>query len=945
MRIYENPTATSENRLPPRSYYIPGGVSEYLLLNGEWDFAFFNADVDVPARIEHWDRITVPSCWQILGYENPNYTNINYPFPVDMPFVPDDNPCGVYQREFTLERKWGRVYYVFEGVSSCAFLVINGQYVGFTQGSHLQAEFDITDFAREGTNTVRVYVLKWCCGSYLEDQDYFRFNGIFRDTYILQRPEGHIGDISMIPNAKSIQIDLAGYAQVRVFANDQLLYDGEFTDHFQFVPENPVLWNAEKPFLYTVELHRLGEVIHLQASLREISISEQCELLVNGTPVKLHGINRHDSSKERGWCQTDEELRRDLLLMKQLNINCVRTAHYPPTPKFMELCDELGFYVILETDIETHGFLRREANVAYRYDMEPGQWPANHPDWCAEFQERMERALEYHKNFASAIMWSVGNESGYGENHTKVLQWLRKRDPSRLAHYEGASREGDNDTPDIHSRMYLSLEKLSVLAENPELRKPIFLCEYAHAMGNGPGDVYAYNELFDRYPNLIGGCIWEWSDHVVTRNGVQKYGGDFPGEQVHSGNFCCDGLVFADRSFKSGTLEAKAAYQPIETRLEGDQLYVRNRLDFTDLEEYTLIIETECDGKILLEHRMKLAVAPKQWVQIPLPQLPQKCRFGAHIHCRLEKDGYEFAQTEHPIAYEKIAPEVLREPLMLTEDEWNIYAQGENFCYTFSKHYGTFISLIVNRCEQIAAPVKLSCFRSPTDNDRKVRTFWVDDNEWEGENFNRTFTKIYNVRWEGNVISVEGSLAGVSRLPALRYTMEITFLQDGAVGVSLHCNVRDSVFWLPRLGFEWMLPGENSAFTYYGKGPGENYSDMCHCARMGMFTSNAQQEYVPYVRPQEHGNHMSVRYLAIGDLEFKGCDDFACCVSQYGAHDLFAATHTDELTSDGNIHMRLDYRVSGLGSNSCGPVLDPVHRIEEKDIHFAFRFAPRRRMD
>ena len=372
MRIYEDPRKTSENRLPARSWYIPGGVSETIDLNGLWRFKYYPEDQLAEGEITDWDTIPVPSCWQLQGYENPNYTNVNYPYPVDMPYVPDANPCGVYERDFDLQSPWGRVYYVLEGVSSCAFVTVNGRYVGFTQGSRLRAEFDVTDFVRAGQNTLRVYVLKWCCGSYLEDQDAFRYNGIFRDTYLLQRPEGHIWDVEMIPDAKAIHVKLAGGAHARVLDGDRLLFETDFEKEFTYAPENPVLWNAEKPHLYTVELARAGETVTLKTGLREVSISDQYELLINGAPVKLRGVNHHDTSKYRGWCQTVEELRRDLELMKSLNINCVRTSHYPPHPAFVSLCDELGLYVVLETDIETHGFTHRRSEPAPGYDHAPG---------------------------------------------------------------------------------------------------------------------------------------------------------------------------------------------------------------------------------------------------------------------------------------------------------------------------------------------------------------------------------------------------------------------------------------------------------------------------------------------------------------------------------------------------------------------------------------------
>ena len=442
MRIYENPQVTSENRLAPRSYYIPGGISEYQLLNGTWKFAYFERDIDVPQVIEKWDETPVPSCWQIEGYENPNYTNINFPYPCDLPYVPDDNPCGVYEREFEITKKWGCVYFVFEGVSSCAFLYINDTYIGFTQGSHLQAEFDITDAVVEGKNTVRVKVLKWCCGSYLEDQDFFRFNGIFRDCYILQRPQGHIVDVDMIPDDKQIAVKFDGSAKVCIKAGDEILVQSEAENEFVYTPEHPVLWNAEKPFLYTVVLEREGETIELKAGLRKIEISDAYELLINGVSVKLHGVNHHDTSKYRGWCQSNDELRADLELMKELNINCVRTSHYPPTPAFVQMCDELGFYVVMETDIESHGFVRRQANVAYNYDVQSNAWPCTNREWKKEHVERMMRMVELYKNHASIIMWSTGNESGHGSNHVEMIRWTKKRDNTRLIQCEDASRKG-----------------------------------------------------------------------------------------------------------------------------------------------------------------------------------------------------------------------------------------------------------------------------------------------------------------------------------------------------------------------------------------------------------------------------------------------------------------------------------------------------------------------
>ncbi|MCD7755055.1 MAG: DUF4981 domain-containing protein [Firmicutes bacterium] len=939
MRQYENPQVTSENRCPPRSAYIPGGVSEYHLLNGTWRFAYFTRDVDVPSQILAWDAIPVPACWQLHGYENPNYSNINYPYPCDPPYVPDDNPCGIYEREFTLAEKWGKVYFVLEGVSSCAYLYVNGQYVGFTQGSHLQSEFDITDFVCPGENTIRVKVLKWCCGSYLEDQDFFRYNGIFRDCYILQRPFGHITDVDMIPTDNEIRITLAGHAGVRILDGEQVLYQGEMTDSFAYAPDAPILWNAEKPHLYTVELERNGEILTLKAGLRSIAISEQYALLVNGVPVKLHGVNHHDTSAHRGWCQSDEELRADLLLMKALNINCIRTSHYPPTPRFLEMCDELGFYVICETDIETHGFVRRLPNAAYHYDVETNAWPCTKAEWKHEFVERMIRMVEMHKNHPSILIWSTGNESGHGCNHLDMIRWTKHRDPTRLLHAEDASRKGQIHNADLYSMMYPSLSDVEGYALTDDINMPVFLCEYSHAMGNGPGDVYYYNELFDRYPKLIGGCIWEWADHVVTENGVQKYGGDFPGELTNDGNFCCDGLVFADRTLKAGSLEAKAAYQPIRTQLEGNTLTVYNRLDFTNLEEYRFDWWVESDGVGGTLHSMSLCAQPHTAVTVPIDYTQTACRYGAHLNVRLYKDGREVASAQHKLPCSILEPE--RAPsASLTEDEWNIYAQGDGFRYTFSKHYGAFVSMVVDGKEQLAGKIELSACRAPTDNDRNIRIHWLQMDEWQGENLDKSFTKVYDCAVSDDAICLTGSLAGISRLPVIRFRQNIRVSGDGTVAFTIHGDVREDAVWLPRFGMEWTLPGESSRFTYYGCGPAESYRDMCHAGYVGIHESDAAGEYVRYVRPQEHGNHTAVKMLRIGELEFLADPEMEINVSRYSCGVLLAAEHTDELHPDGNTHLRIDYKVSGIGSNSCGPVLERPYRLEEKQIDFRFRVRP-----
>ena len=940
MRIYENPAKTSENRLPQRAYYLPEGRSEVQSLNGRWRFAYFADEADAPEHISEWSTIPVPSCWQTEGFAAPNYSNVNYPYPFDPPYVPDENPCGVYERDFTLEALWGRAYFVLEGVSSCAFVSVNGRPVGFTQGSHLQAEFDITDYVNQGANTIRVKVLKWCCGSYLEDQDFFRMNGIFRDCYLLQRPEGHLRDVELRTQGSRIYVKTDAEAEISVFDALGSFLGAATGKEAVFEIACPIYWNAERPFLYTVVLEREGEIVRQRIGLRDITISGRQELCINGTAIKLHGVNHHDTHPKNGWCLTAAELREELLQMKRLNINCIRTSHYPPSPVLLELCDELGFYVVLETDLETHGITSRTGSAPGGYDCENQAWLCNDPAWRGEFLERMQRAVERDKNHCSIVFWSTGNESGYGENHAAMLRWLKSRNDGRLRHCEDASRKGDCSEVDVASYMYMSIPELINKAEDPALNRPIFLCEYSHAMGNGPGDVWDYNAAFDRYPNLIGGCVWEWADHTVVMDGVQKYGGDFAGELTNDGNFCCDGMVFSDRSCKAGSLEVKAAYQPIRTQYADGVLKVTNRFDFTDLSEREFLYAVEVDGKSIAQESACLALAPHGTAELPIRFDMPAFQYGLFLTCRLLRCGEKIALTQHSLA-SCSAPEPLRGGAVREETEREFIFSGAGFRYVFSKRLGAFTSLCISGAEQLAAPVRLTAWRAPTDNDRNIRLRWGSYNTWQGECLDRQFSKVYSCCGTKDGVRVEGALAGVSRMPFLHYMLEIRVDAAGRISVQLDGDVREeNMVYLPRLGFELTLPQEDMPFRYFGCGPKESYCDMRHAGSVNFYESSAGREYVPYVRPQEHGNHTDVRLLEIGAMRFEAQAPFECCVSAYSTQALDRAAHTDELVSDGKTHLRVDYRVSGLGSNSCGPELAAPYRLEEKKITFGFTLSP-----
>ncbi len=951
MRYYESYEKFSENREPQRAYYIPydsldkalkgdkSASKYYKLLNGSWKFKFFKRDIDVPETITGWDTVPVPSCWQNLDYEKPGYTNIMYPHPVDAPYVPDDNPCGVYERQFTIDSAWAKreTYIVFEGVSSCLTLYVNGEYVGFSQGSHLQAEFDISKYVKEGTNTVTAKVHKWCVGSYLEDQDFFRMSGIFRDVYLLSREEGHIKDVSVKADTKSITADAADYE----------IYNGtEKVDSL----DNPILWNAENPHLYTVVVKGKTEFIPIKVGMREINVSDKYELLVNGVSVLLKGVNHHDTHPTKGFCLSEDDIRKDLETMKFLNINTIRTSHYPPTPEFLNMCDEMGFYVVDETDIETHGYQKR-TTLGGGFDVENPEWPCTNPDFKAMFLERMERMMERDKNHPSIIMWSTGNESGYGENHKEMIRWGKARDNTRLYHCEDASRKGsgakgepcDYELIDVKSHMYWSVEDIAKYGENPENSMPLFLCEYSHAMGNGPGDVADCMEMFKKYPALIGGCIWEWADHVFIEDGVQKYGGDF-GELTHDGNFCADGLVFSDRSLKAGSLHAKYAYQPISCTYAEGKLTVKNEYDFTNLKEHTLVLTLEVDGEVKDVKALNLDLEPKcEEVVEANFEAPKFCRFGAYIGVSLlAKDGTEVAMCQFELQSKRAQNIISEKATDIREDAEKIYISGNGFDYIFSKHYGALESMVRDNKELLAKRTEVSVFRAPTDNDRKVKHKWAyidgaTDAAWAGENLDRAFTKVYDCEVKDNVITVEASLAGVARTPIMKYRVTYEFFADGEIKVSFDGEVREFTSYLPRVGFEFTLIKPNDTFSYYGMGPGETYCDMNAHGKMGLYTSSAEAEYVNYVAPQEHGNHFNTRYLGMDcGISFVTDSAFEVNVSEYTTDTIFKAAHPNELIKNGYTNVRIDYKVSGIGSNSCGPELIEKYRVNDKKINYSF---------
>ena len=946
MRFYENPQKTSENREKPRAYYIPGGVSEYMLLNGEWKFAYFeNSDLATEASAK-WDKITVPSCWQLKGYDEPNYTNINFPFPCDPPYVPNVNPMGIYKREFEITDTGMEYYVVFEGISSCGELYINGKYVGFTQGSHLQSEFDITPFVKKGENEIIVKVYKWCVGSYIEDQDMFRLNGIFRDVYILKRPADHVRDFTIRSEGNdTIIVRTDRWADIRLFDGELLIGEAHSRYH-EFKIKEPKLWNAEKPYLYTVEIEYKGEIIRQRVGIREIGISHKNEITVNGRPITIKGVNHHDVHPTNGWCLTDKEIYDDILKIKEINANAIRTSHYPPSPKFLEYCDEIGMYVILEADNEAHGFIYRNPTDKYVYDMEENEWPATDPKWLKEHVSRAERTFARDKNHPSVIMWSVGNECGYGPNIEAMAEFFRLNDPSRLVHSESASLLGkDSDNLSVYSRMYPSLEELASWANDDKYNKPIFLCEYCLSQGNGAGDIWEYVNLFLKHPKLVGGCIWQWADHGLDKNGSVTYGGDYPSELVHSGAFCCNGIVFNDRSYKASSYELKAAYLPIRFKYEDGEITVTNYFDFTSLKEYGLKYTIRVDDVTVEEKTVNLSIPPRRSLRYKPKKAPTMCSYGANIDLTLiSPEGKELGTLSQKIPAKVYKPLITDTPLGekdIDNRDFLVYIKGRGFEYRFNKTLGNFDSIKVKGKEILYSPVKIGAYRPLMENDLVMAECYTAKTEARGANINHTFNNVRKVTVKDNQIITEGVLAGVSRKPYLTYVLKHSFFKSGRVKTDISVSVKENTPWLLRFGFEFPLIKDIKTFEYFGLGPHENLPDICHHVREDRFKSNVKNEYVKYVVPQDHGNHMGVKYAELGkELRFDADSSFVLNVSQYSIDQIDKAKHQNELTAPFATHVRVDYKVSGTGSSSCGPWVRECNRITEKDFKFSFDMSP-----
>lgn len=985
MRYHENLHTLHVGTEPVRAYYIPAAPGEqvaereassrFLLLNGNWKFRYYASYEDVEEQDilcfceADMPEIPVPSCWQNHGYDMHQYTNIRYPIPFDPPYVPAMNPCGLYHRVFRYKKQEGmRQYLNFEGVDSCFYLWVNGQFAGYSQVSHCTSEFDITDKLTDGENEIAVLVLKWCDGTYLEDQDKFRMSGIFRDVYILERPQNHIRDffVHTCPGEKEavieIELEPAGEPErvcVSLFAPDGKKLDekelknlGEKT-RVGFTVENPVLWNAENPVLYRLVLETENEVICQKTGIRAIEVRNRIVFL-NGQRIKFRGVNRHDSDPYTGYTISREQAVRDLRLMKEHNINAIRTSHYPDAPWFLELCSEYGFYVIGEADIECHGVTERNSE----YYVEEFGRLSQDEEFKEAMLDRVMRLVVRDKNAAGIVMWSLGNESGYGENLEEAGRWVKSYDSSRLLHYEGSVYESHghhNDTSmlDVYSNMYPTRQRILDYFEKEKHSKPYMMCEYIHAMGNGPGDIEDYFALIDRYDEIAGGFVWEWCDHGIYlgdgKDGRPKfgYGGD-SGEVLHDGNFCMDGLVYPDRTPHTGLKEYKNVIRPVRMECadwNGGSFTLRNMLDFTNLKDIMKLRYTFFSGgKPIAEGMIPgecLDIAPHGTGEIQIEDRQGISGPFTILFEMIQSKDNGLVAENHVLGFQQFgeddylpdtkegAETAAGLPLHLQRAGRSIEIAGEHFKYLYDCVLGTFVRMTAYGREMLMRPMEYNVWRAPTDNDCYIKV------KWQEAGYDRARARVYETETakteEG--VRIESRLALVADAldPVIRLKVVWEIDGTGRVSSRIQGEQADKLPFLPRFGIRLFVPKQMQTVRYFGLGPCESYVDKRQASYLALFDTTVRELHEDYIRPQENGSHWGCRYLKVTDgscgLEVYGREKFSFHASNYTQEELTGKKHNYELEEGDFVEVCLDYGQSGIGSNSCGPELDGQYQL------------------
>ena len=1013
-RHYEDLKIMHENTMPKRAYYIPSSKEMGFLvtdrnksdrisfLNGIWKFKYYNSIYDAQEEFclsdyqtDEFEDVEVPGVWQNYGYDQNQYTNVRYLIPLDPPFVPQENPCGEYICEFEYEKNADapKAYLNFEGVDSCFYVWLNGKYVGYSQVSHATSEFDITDKLVNGKNRLAVLVLKWCDGTYLEDQDKFRMSGIFRDVYILKRPEAFLFDYfttTEIEEEKAAIKIRANYINDYVKTNVKVLdqnqnvvsvgwFDkNELDEEYEYLCkmeiDHPMLWNSEQPYLYTLIFESEKETIVDRIGIREIYIKENV-VYVNGMPVKFKGVNRHDFDPVTGFVINEEQLIRDLTLMKQHNFNAIRSSHYPNAPYFYQLCDEYGFFVIDEADNESHGtqtqYLQNTdwENTAKRWN----ERIADNPDFIYPTLDRTQLCVHRDKNRPCVVIWSMGNECAYGCTFEESLVWTKQFDPTRLTHYESAlyksdKRKYDFSNLDIHSRMYPSFEEVQeYLDSNPD--KPYLLVEYCHAMGNGPGDLEDYFKYIDENDIMCGGFVWEWADHAIYKgiaeNGkdIYFYGGDH-GETLHDGNFCMDGLVYPDRTPHTGLLEYKNVHRPARVMgfdQEHGVLTLKNQMNFVDLSDYIyLVYEVNCDGRICFRKQIDIieSIGPRETGKVELDiEIPEqgKCYLKVYYY---QKQDRVLVQADSLLGFDEILlknqdgqngmlKQLSNEKITndyrfkILENDRILFIQYGDYGYAYSKLTGLFEKVEFLGKNILEKPMEINIWRAPTDNDRKLKCEWLDAHYHETTA--RAYTTEYNIEKNAVVIRSHISLAAVSVQKVLDIQAEWKVNRFGEI--SVHMDVKKDMEFpeLPRFGIRLFLKEDMENVTYYGMGPYESYVDKHHASSHGIYHETVTDMHEDYIRPQENGSHADCDYVIVNNEEQKviALSDapFSFNVSHYTQEELTQKAHNYELEESGYTVLCLDYAQNGIGSNSCGPALSEQYKLNNESFVFDMKLV------
>ena len=1004
-RYYEDLSVLHENTMPARAYYIPASKrmdnlvehreesDRMQLLNGTWKFQYFNSIYDIQDSFfeknydtENFDEIQVPSVWQMAGYDTHQYTNIRYPFPFDPPYVPQDIPCGAYVHNFEYSRdeKASKAFLNFEGVDSCFYVWINGSYIGYSQVSHMTSEFDVTDVLQDGTNTVAVLVMKWCDGSYLEDQDKFRMSGIFRDVYILKRPKQAISDYHIKTRIEDmlakVEIEMKFYSPLNVKIsiedrNGAVVALGSIAEEGTAVLEiaSPELWNTENPYLYKLILETENEVIVDHIALRKIEIKDQV-IYLNGQKIKFRGVNRHDSDPVTGFTISLEQITTDLTLMKQHNFNAIRSSHYPNAPFFYEMCDKYGFMVIDEADIEAHGpfMIYRKEDTDYNRFKRWNEKIADDPVWEEAIVDRVKLMVERDKNRFCIVMWSMGNESAYGCNFEKALEWTKNFDPDRITQYESARYRNYDETYDysnldVYSRMYPALSEIQEYLDK-DGSKPFLLVEYCHSMGNGPGDFEDYFQMIQDNDKMCGGFVWEWCDHAIAHgtaeNGkiIYAYGGDH-GEEIHDGNFCMDGLVYPDRTVHTGLLEYKNVYRParvVSYDKESGELVLHNYMDFDDLKDYAKIsYELTQDGLVISKGKLaEVSVAPHSEGNTNLKvNVPEngKCYLKLIYHLKKEMPlleenhilGFDEIEVSQKDAKCQLAEKWLEKAatdseLQVNEDDTQIHIKGREFAYTIDRRTALFTEMKFAGREYLNHPMELNIWRAPTDNDMYIKA------EWKKAHYDKAYTRAYTTE----VVQGKHGVKIVSHASVVAETVQkildvkITWTIDaaGKIDATIEATKDGEFPDLPRFGVRMFLDKKLADIRYFGMGPQESYRDKHQAASHGLYWANVGDLHEDYIRPQENGSHYDCEYVELNNSRYgivaSAENAFSFNASYYTQEELEKKTHNYELTESDSVVFCVDYALNGIGSNSCGPVVLEQYRFDDVLFRFQFTLIP-----